>query len=411
MNKKEIMVFSSVFASRRAGQAAARAVAALGLCATFLLAGCHNFFVCENKPACPSSGDGDGTGSTTDFAYVSNSSTGSTYVAEYDLSSGALTAISGSPFNIGFQPVALNISPSNSFLYAATLPGATNAGIYLFSIASSGALSVANSGDALINDAISSMAISPDGGFLFTVSSTGTFMNEYQIDTSTGALSLALTIPIPITTCSLAGTVVSQTCSVTVAPSGQFVVVALGTAGDAIYPYSSTSGVTSTSYTLIPSGTTTNSPTGDYSVALDSNNYIYIARTAALAVYQITDTAGDAVQKSSAGYNSGVIPRSVVLNSTKNYVFTANEGASTISAYGIQSDGSLAAASGSPFAAPTNVSALGVDNSGKYMLAAGYNSSTGVQLFSLSSTGTLSLLTSAATGTSPAYPVVLATSH
>jgi 6-phosphogluconolactonase (cycloisomerase 2 family) len=380
-----------------------------------MLAGCQNFFVCENKPACPSGGTGGGTGSTTDFAYVSNSSTGSTYVAEYDLTSGALTAISGSPFNLQFQPVALNISPNNKFLYAATLPGVTNPGIYLFNIASDGSLSAAFSGNAVIITAVSSMAISPDGGFLFALRSDGTNIDEYQINSSTGGLSLALTIPVPISICTLVGGTgnipASQTCSVTVAPSGQFVVAALGTAGDAIYPYTSGSGVTSATPVQISSGSTQSAPSGDYSVVLDTNNFAYIARTAALAVYQITDTAGDAIQKSSASYSSGVTPRSVVLNNSQDYVFTANEGASTISSYNIQSDGSLVAATGSPFAAPTNVSALGVDNSGKYMVAAGYNSSNGVQLFTLSSAGTLTLITSAATGTSPAYPVVLAMSH
>jgi len=396
-----------VFPSRRTRQTAARGLAALGLCATFLLAGCNNFFVCQ-KASCPSTGGS--TTSTTDFAYVSNSSTGSTYVAEYDLSSGALTAISGSPFNLGFVPVALNITPNNEFLYAATLPGASNPGIYLFSIASDGALSTANSGNVLISDAVSSMAISSDGNYLFALSTAGTSMNEYQINSSTGALSLALTIPVPISTCSLAGTPVSQTCSVAVAPSGSFVVVALGTAGDAIFPYSSSSGITSTSYALIPSGSTTSSPSGDFSLVLDDNNYAYIARTSALAVYAINSSGGAALQ-STASYSNTAVPRSVVLNSSQNYVFTANEGAGTISSYGIGSTGALTAASGSPFTGPTNVSALGVDTSGSYMLAAGYNSTSGVQLFSISSTGTLTLITSAATGTSTAYPVVLAMSH
>lgn len=401
-NGKEFTVFPS-----STGQAAARGFAALGLCATFMLAGCNNFFVCQGKASCPSTGGS--TGSTTDFAYVSNSPTGSTYVAAYDLTSGALTSISGSPFNLGIHPVALNITPGNQFLYAASLPGDNNPGIYLFNIASDGALSAA-SNNPQISDDVSSMAISPNGGYLFAVSTTGTSMNEYQINSSTGALSLALQISIPISTCSLLGTPVSQTCSVTVSPSGQFVVVALGTAGDAIFPYSNSSGITSTSFTLIQSGSTQASPSGDFSVVLDNNNYAYIARTTALAVYAINSSTGEPTQQSTAAYSNTAVPRSVVLNSSQDYVFTANEGTSTISSYNIQSNGALTQATGSPFTGPTNVSAIGVDNSGKYMLAAGYNSTNGVQLFSISS-GTLSLLTSAATGTSTAYPVVLAMSH
>src|ERR1700684_2560464 len=79
---------------RTAGRAAARIGAALGLAATMLLTGCQNFFVCQ-KASCPSSGTGTGTGSTTDdFVYVSNAPSGSTYISAYDISSGALTAVS-----------------------------------------------------------------------------------------------------------------------------------------------------------------------------------------------------------------------------------------------------------------------------------------------------------------------------
>jgi 6-phosphogluconolactonase (cycloisomerase 2 family) len=395
---------------RAAARFAARACGALAIATTVLLAGCQNFFLCQ-KASCPSSGSGSGS-TTSDFAYVSNGTSGSTYVAGYDLSNGSLAAISGSPYNLTFVPVAMTVSPNDTFLYAATLAGVTNPGIYLFSINSSGQLSSAYNGDVLASAAVSSMDISPDGGFLFALNTSGNLLTEYQTNTSTGVLTPATSFPLPGVTCTLAGnTVVSQTCTVKVAPGGDFVVVSLGTAGTAIFPYTSASGITTPNYTLIGSGSTTASPTGDYSVALDSSNNIYIARTAALAVYQITDAAGDAGLKSSAGINSSYVPRSVVLSSTYDYVYTANEGTGTVSAYSIGSSGALTAVSGSPFSGPTNVSALGVDKSGSYMVTAGYNSSSGVQLFSIGSTGALSLVTSAGNGTSTAYPVVLAMSH
>jgi len=395
---------------RAASRLAVRCCAALGLSAILLLAGCHNFFICEGKASCPNSGGGGST--TSDWVYVSNAAANSTSISAYDIGNGSLAAISGSPFNIGFAPVALSVSPNNAFLYAATLPGVTNPGIYLFSINSStGALTSANGGNVLITTQVSSMDISPDGNYLFVVDAAATALSEYSINSS-GLLALATTVPLPPALCALSGTPVSQTCTVKVAPSGQFVVASLGSAGTVIYPYSSTQGITTANPTLIGSGSTTTNPTGDYSVALDKNNYIYIARTAALAVYQITDANGDAVLQFNFPFSGTVTPRSVVLSLNQSYVYTANQGAGNISGFGIGTSGALTQISGSPFTGPANLAAIGTDKSGSYMVAVGYNGSSGLQLFSVGTTGALTLTTSAGTGTSTTtIPAVMALSH
>lgn len=382
------------------------AVAGLALAVLALLSGCHNFFVCA-KASCPSSTT---TTSNGNYVYLTNASTGSSAVAAYNLSGGTLAAISGSPYTVGFVPVALSVAPSDSFLYVATIPGSTSPGIYLYSIGSGGALTVANGGSPLVADQIASMDISPDGNFLFTVSNTGLSMTEYKVNTSTGALTLATAVVLPGLSCSLTGSPASQSCTVKVSPSGAFVVVSLGTAGDTIFPYSSTAGLTTGGFTLIPSGTTTAAPTGDFSVALDKNNFAYIARTSKLAVYSIAST-GAATLESSASYSNSAVPRSVALSNSYNFVYTANEGASTISEFGIGSSGALSQLSGSPISGPTNVSALGVDKTGSYLVAAGYNGSSGVQLFTIGTNGALSLKASAGSGTSTAYPAVLAMTH
>ena len=92
-------------------------------------------------------------------------------------------------------------------------------------------------------------------------------------------------------------------------------------------------------------------------------------------------------------------------------MFTANEGANTISSFGIASDGNLTAATGSPFAGPTEVSALGVDNTGVYMVAVGYDANTGVRLYSISSAGVLTQVATAASGTTTQYPALVAMTH
>lgn len=387
----------------------ARVLAALGLAGLLLLSGCHDFFVCQ-KASCPSSGSGStGTTGSGDYAYVSNSASGSTYVAEYDLSGGALTAISGSPYNLGFIPVAMSVAPSNSYLYAATPVGVTNPGIYDYTIGSTGALTAANGGTVLVTDAVSSMDISPDGNYLFALETSGETLNEYSVNTSTGALQLANSFQLPIstgTTCTLqTGTPVTQGCTVKVAPSGDYVIAALGTTGVAIFPYSSSSGITSVDYTLISTGSTIS---GDYSVAMDNSDHAYIASTNGLAVYSVAP--GSATQVSTASYTSGDVPRSVVLSNGYDYVYTANEGASSISGYSISS-GVLTAINGSAFTGPTDVSAIGVDSTGDYLIAAGFNGSSGVQLYTIGSSGALTSVASAGSGTVTTNPAVLALTH
>ncbi len=272
-------------------------------------------------------------------------------------------------------------------------------------------LSTANGGNVLISTDVASMDISPDGNFLFVVDSLGTGLTEYQINATTGLLTLASTFPIPPAICTLTGSPVSQSCTVKVAPSGQFVVASLGSAGTIIYPYTSSSGITTTNPVLIPSGSTSTNPTGDFSVTLDKNNFIYIGRTAVLAVYEITNAIGDATLQSTATYSSTATPRSVALSQNQSYVYTANEGAGNISGYTIGATGALSSLTGSPFTGPASVSAIGADKSGKYMVAAGYSGTSGVQLFTVGTTGVLTLVTSAGTGTSTSFPAILALSH
>lgn len=386
------------------------ALRSASLACALLLAGCAGFFV---KPT--STGSSGSSGSTTvigDFAYVSNSASGSTYLNAYNLASGTLSAISGSPLNLGFTPAAMAVAPSNSFLYVASTPGAVSSGIYLYSISSTGALTAANSGSVLIGDQISSIAISPDGGWLFSLNVTGLILSEYQVNTSTGSLALATTFSLPGVGCvaSAGGTTPStQTCAITAGPSGNYVAAALGTAGTVIFPYASSSGLSATGSTLISTGSSTASPSGDFAVTLDKNNYAYIARTNTLAVY--APSSGAATLQATATFALGTVPRSPLLNSSYNYVYIADEGVSAVSGFGIGASGTLAEVTGSPFSAPASVAALGADNSGKYVIAAGYDGTSGIQLFTIGTGGGLTLTGSTASGTSLTIPAILAFSH
>ena len=102
---------------------------------TLLLTACGNFFSCEGKADCPcatgvtsttinpcggSTGSTGSGSSTDDYAYVANSASSSNSVNGYNLASGTLTAVTGSPFNFDYSPTALVVTPADTFLYAAS---------------------------------------------------------------------------------------------------------------------------------------------------------------------------------------------------------------------------------------------------------------------------------------------------
>ena len=393
-----------------ARKAARLAGAVLLLAGALGLSGCNFFFQCQ-KASCPTTTSS--TSTTGDYAYVSNSTSGSTYVAEYNIGSGALTAISGSPFSLGYVPVAMKVSPNNAFLYVGSGAG----GIYLYTINSStGALTSASSNPQITTGSasLSSLDISPDGNYLFALDSTGFILSEYALNTSSGALTGPTTFATPGTSgCTLAGTPVSQSCTVKVSPSGSYVAVALGTAGTVVYPYTSSGGITNTAYIdAIPCCGNVSSPSGDFSLAFDSNDYLYIARTSTLSSYGSVGSS-TATYEGSVTYTStsGTTPRAVTLSNAYTYLYTANEGSSNISGFGLSGAGSASALSGSPYTGPTNVSALAWDNTSTYLIAVGYNASSGVQLFKPSSGVLGSAVASAGTGTSPNYPALVALTH
>ncbi len=379
-----------------------RAAVGTLLSALLPLAGCNGFFSCD-KASCPATTTTTPTTSTADYAYVAETSSTGSSISGYGVGSGALT--SAGSLALGYVPVALAVAPSNGFLYVASSPGATNPGIYLYTIGSTGALT-ATSSTAAATDAVASMAISPDGNWLYTISSTGLFMTEYAVDTSTGALTSKGQLQFgTLTSCAPGAALpISQTCTVTVSPKGDYVVASLGTSGDVVFAYTSANGVGTLTSTIAAA----TNVSGDFSLALDANDYAYIARTNGLAVYTLGTTDTNAATFT---YAAGTTPRGVTLSKNDGYVYTANEGTGTISAFGIDANGSLTTLTGSPYAGPANVAALGVDNTGAYMIAAGYDGTAGVRLYAIGATGILTQIAATGSGAATAYPTLVAMTH
>jgi 6-phosphogluconolactonase (cycloisomerase 2 family) len=367
------------------------------------LTGCNGFFVYPGSSSSSSTGSGD-------YAYVSNSASGSNYINGYSVSGGSLVATTGSPYSLGFVPSAMVVSIPNTYLYVASSSSGGSGEIYGYSIGTGGALTILNNSLGLEAENSSALAVSPDGQWLFSLNSDGLSMEEYKISTSTGLLTAEGNYPI---TASAGGIVTPN--AIKVAPSGNYIACALGTAGVDVFSFATSTGVASSSAAVIPP---LNAADGFYSVAIDSSNNLFLAGTSGLVDYTVVANSNGSVTatlaSSSSGYSLGTGNNSITVSKNNNYVFAGSQNGgtgSTIYAYAIGAGAALTAVTGSPFNAPTDIAALGYDSTGNYLLGIGYSATSGTQIFTIGSAGALTSSGSAASGTTLTIPAVLALTH
>jgi len=382
-----------------------------GMVLATALTGCHNFFVCD-KASCTTSGGG--TSGAGNIVYVANNVSSITEINGYTLAKPSLTAATGSPYQLGLTPTAMAMSHNNAFLYVASAGTTTQptSQIFGFSVGTGGSLALINGITPLASQSsVAAMDVSPDGKWLVVTTANGsasltaTTITAYPINTTNGFLSAATPLSYGVASSAIIS-------SLKVAPSGEFISVALGLGGVATFPFNTSTG-------LISNGViTTYTPTtvGASDLAIDSNNLLYVAVTGGIYVYTVTVSSAsvtlNAITTTPIATASGG-PFSIALDGTS-YVYasaTNNPPSSLIYAFSNKA-GVLTPLSTATIAAPTSTSKLAVDSTGAYLLAAGYDSSAGLKLYSITSgTGILTSLDTAATGTSFVVPTALALSH
>jgi 6-phosphogluconolactonase (cycloisomerase 2 family) len=375
-----------------------QALGAAGLGSLLAMTGCAGFFSDPNT-----TGTTGSTGSNTgDYVYVVNQT--SDTLTGFNLGSGALTAVTGSPFALlsGLTPSSVEVSRANTYVYV----GGAGA-IECFSIGTAGALTLVNSSAATSTAKYVALATSPDGKWLLALDGLTETLYTYGINTSTGALSLNNTAPY---TSGGSGTAVPS--AVRVTPNGEYVIAALGTGGDVVFTFNTTTGVPTQAATLaVASGFT------DNSVTIDANSaYVYLARggtnagTSGVASYSLG--SGGSLTAVQTLATSGNAPFSVVLDSTGDYAYTANRADGTVSGYSV-SGGSLTQSAASPYLSGTLVTALARDNSDKYLVAAAFGGASDVTLYALDALtpGKLDAVAASASGTDPAGSIAIAATH
>jgi 6-phosphogluconolactonase (cycloisomerase 2 family) len=206
-----------------------------------------------------------------------------------------------------------------------------------------------------------------------------------------------------------------------ITPNNSYVFVSLASLGVQILTLGSGGVLSAGSAPSILLPFSTSSSPSDYGLASDLNSsFLFVGEfNTGLRVLSI-GTSGSLKEVSGSPHSVGTGPAGVILDSTGSYVYVANKGSNSISAFTfIAASGQLTPISGSPFSSGGQLPIAFVnDNSKKYLavINSGSNGSGGnsdLQLFKFDSTtsGKLDPVAAATTGTEPTNPQTLAATH
>jgi hypothetical protein len=371
-----------------------------GLAVAALVTGCDHFW--DPLP-------GGGGGAASGVFYVLNS--GKQQLAGFSFASGSTTptAVTNSPYSLAAAPLSMAISPNGGYLYVGT-----GGGIFVYSIGSGGVLTLLDNSQAISGDLPTAMAVDGTGAWLVESIGGSGVLSAIPISSSTGLVDSTRqvqTVNLPNT--SLTGIADSPANS-----SSPYVFVAMGAGGTEVIPF--TPGNTN------PFGTTTtltniaalhNTTGGATAVAVDpSNRLLYIGETAAFTtgtqtggLRVFTITGSKVAEVAGSPYQTGGTGPSAILG-TANFVYVANRavsGSSTgnITGYPIASTGGVYSLGTliNTIAAGTNTVGLAEDSQGSYLLAVNLGGSPDLSAYTFDTTtsGKLDAGPTAATGTDP----------
>ena len=323
-------------------------------------------------------------------------------------SSGTLTGI-GTTTLPAAGGSAIAVAPNGNFLYVST-----GSGIFLYTIASNGALTIGNSGQAISLDLASTMQVDATSSWLVDAVAGIAEVNAIAISPATGGLAgqteqvfaLPSTTPVQVA--------ISPTDSSSC--TSCYVFVAMGSGGTDVIHFNPASAnpFTSSVGTISP----VSSEGGDSAVAVDpSNRLLYVGETAAVSGTQtgalrvFTIGTGGVTQLSGSPYASGGTgPTSILPTANGSYVYIANQSVSGSADGNIQGFSVTASAlppiSTTP-AGPTGRLGLAEDSTGSYLLATDFAGNPDLQAYTMSS-GTLTSLLTDATGTDPVGAIGIA---
>jgi 6-phosphogluconolactonase len=372
-----------------------------------LMAGCGSFW------QAPGSTSGSGTTSTTlssGFFYVLNQET--SQMVAYNINSGTLNQIGA--YTLAAAPTAIAIAPGGGFLYVSTV-----AGIYLYDIGSTGALTIGNNGGVVSSDPAAAIQVDHTGTWLVDAvqGTTG-----FQLDAT----------PITASGTYTGGTVDTAQYALTNASVHQMAIsgddlhvfVAAGTGGAVVVSFASGNAhPLATTGTVIAPVTTGGSA---LSVAVDPSatpRLFYVGETLAsggttggLRAFNYSSLGGTLSQASGSPIASGgIAPNAILPAANGDYVYVANgEGATAtgnITGFSItSSDSTYTVATGSTVSAGIQPFSLAEDSDSNFVLAASEGGDHDLEgyIFDATTAGKLDLAITSTTGTDPTEAIAVA---
>ena len=341
------------------------------------------------------------SGTSSGVFYVLNQ--GTRQIVGYTITAGTLTQV-GNPSTLSSAPYSIAIAPNGGFLYVGTATG-----IFLYNIGTGGTLTLANGSNVISQDVATTMQVDSTGSWLLEAGPNLAELLAIHINTSTGVP----TSTIEQNTLLPAATVFQ----LAISPDNTHVFVADGSRGtqDVVFAAGNTTPFgTSVTIPLI------NAAGAAVSVAVDpSNRMFYVGETAAISG---SNSGGlrafnynTLVEVTGSPYaTSGIAPYEIAPTRygsvAGNFVYIANRtvsGSSTgnIAGYSVTSSGTAFSLTPLSSTVLAGIAPLGLtqESTGNYMLVVSSGGSPDLTAFTFDSTtsGMLNSALTSATGTDP----------
>ena len=308
------------------------------------------------------------------------------------------------------SPLAIAVAPNGKFLYVST-----GLGIYLYSIGSTGTLTLGNSSQAVSSEPAYTMQVDATNTWLVDAVSGVAQLNAVAINSSTGGLAAAGESEQHVALPSIYPIQLAISPTDSSSCSDCYVFVAMGSGGTEIVLFNPGS--------ANPFGGTgtvalANSAGGANTVAVDpSNRLLYVGESAALpsasqtgGLRAFTIASGGVTPLASPYAIGGTGPSSILPSADGKYVYVANQSVSgsangNIASFSVATSGLTSI--GSVAAGTAGLIGLAEDSTASFLLAVDFAGSPDLEAYTMSS-GTLTSVLTSTTWTDPVGAVAIA---
>jgi 6-phosphogluconolactonase (cycloisomerase 2 family) len=277
------------------------------------------------------------------FAFVANYTTNNVSVYAIDAVTRALTEVLGSPFPAGTSPTAVKVDSSGRFLYVSNygFPGSGTVSAYMIN-ATTGALAAISGSPFVASNGSSSIDIDASGRFVYATNLLNDTISMFSIDPTSGVLTkiqdLSVTNARPI--------------SITADPTGRFIYVATACGTNWVFSINATSGLLSR-VDAAAGGLCFGSPGAPDIAAIDpSGSHLYTGDFSMgndIGAFDIDAIAGTVTPVTGSPFATGSGTLSVTVDQSGNYAYVT--GSAGVYAFKIGSSGALSALPGGVVAA------------------------------------------------------------